>query len=197
MDILEMLTSGLGGSGLLQQLGQKEDIGADKAEEIAELGIPAILEALKRNASTPEGASALSKALDDHGDDDVTDLSGFLTNVNKEDGSKMLDHILSGKKENVTSALAAKSGLDSSTVMSMLSMLAPLVIGAMAKKKKEDNLDTSGISDLTSMITGQLSKKTSGSGGGLMDVVGQLLDSDGDNSGGLLGNLGSLLGLFK
>jgi hypothetical protein len=81
--------------------------------------------------------------------------------------------------------------------MSMLSMLAPLVIGAMAKKKKEDNLDTSGISDLTSMITGQLSKKTSGSGGGLMDVVGQLLDSDGDNSGGLLGNLGSLLGLFK
>lgn len=63
----------------------------------AQLGLPAILQALNSNASTTEGADSLAKALVDHRDDDIDDIAGFFSKVDKNDGAKVLDHVSADK----------------------------------------------------------------------------------------------------
>lgn len=51
------------------------------------------------------------------------------------DGSGILKHILGGKQSGAIDMISQKSGLDSSSAGSLLSMLAPLVVGALGKGK--------------------------------------------------------------
>src|SRR5690606_23826723 len=106
MDLMQMVTSGLGGSDVFKQLGDKVDANPQQVEQIAGVGIPTLLEAMNRNAQTPEGAASLSKALDDHKNDDVQNVVGFFDKVDRQDGSKILDHLLGGKKDNVANTLS-------------------------------------------------------------------------------------------
>ena len=55
----------------LSKIGQSVGAEPDKVQQVAQLGMPAILQALGRNASTSEGATALTGALDQHQNDTV------------------------------------------------------------------------------------------------------------------------------
>lgn len=194
MDLMQMLTSGLSGSDVFSQLGEKVDADPQKVEQIAGIGIPTLLEAMNRNAQTPEGAASLSKALDDHKNDDVQNVVGFFDKVDSQDGSKILDHLLGGKKDNVASSLSKKTGMDTQKVLGLLALLAPLVLSSMAKKKQEEGVeDVRKIPEMTSEVTKNLKKDTQA--GGLMGMIGSLLDQDGD--GDFMDDIGKFTGLFK
>ena len=66
-------------------------------QQVAQLGIPALLQALNRNATTKKGASSLAKALEAHENDEVDDIQKFLDKLDLEDAKKMLKHILADK----------------------------------------------------------------------------------------------------
>lgn len=194
MDLMQMLTSGLGGSDVFRQLGEKVDANPQQVEQIAGVGIPTLLEAMNRNAQTPEGAASLSKALDDHKNDDVQNVVGFFDKVDSQDGSKILDHLLGGKKDNVASSLSKKTGMDTQKVLGLLALLAPLVLSAMAKKKQDEGVeDVRKIPEMTSEVTRNM--KTDNKVGGLMGMVTSLLDQDGD--GDFMDDIGKFTGLFK
>ena len=57
-------------------------------------------------------------------------------------GGKILGHILGGKRPQAETAIAQKSGLDSRQVGQLLMMLAPIVMGVLAKRKQQAQLDT-------------------------------------------------------
>jgi len=113
MGILELLASQLGSSGALNQLGRSVDTDSMKVYKAAQLGLPAILQALNRNTSTSEGAFLLAKALDNH-QDDISDIAGFLSKVNKNDGTKILNHI-----------------------MGLMTQFAPLILGFLGHQNKK------------------------------------------------------------
>ncbi|MBW6463524.1 MAG: DUF937 domain-containing protein [Bacillota bacterium] len=147
MDILSMLTQQLSDPKALEELGKKAGARPDEARKVAQNALPALLGALKQNAASPDGAKSLNKALEDHKNDNVSDITNFLKNVDTNDGAKMLQHIFGSKNENVQKDLAQKAGVDTSQVSTLLTQLAPLVLGALGNQKKEQ-----GGSDVMNLI---------------------------------------------
>lgn len=190
MDILKLLSGQFDNEETMETMGKT--VGADpgKVKELVQLGLPAIMQALSRNASTPKGADALNKALDQHQDDAVDNIAEFLGKRNPDEASRMLNHIFAGNNDRVKNNLAKQTGLDASQVSGLLTQLAPLLIGALGQQKKQQNLDAAGLVGMLGGLTG-----ASGSGG-LMDLAAKLLDTD--NDGSIMDNVGDLLGgLFK
>ena len=137
MDLISMITKQLSDPEVLGELSKNTGAQPNQAQQLAKTALPVILGALQNNATTPEGAKSLDKALEAHKDDKVDDLLGFLQNIDTNDGAKMLQHIFSGKKEDVENELAQKAGLDKNQVTSLLVQLAPLVIGMLGNEKKK------------------------------------------------------------
>lgn len=193
MDLMNLLSNQLLNQDVLGKLGNSVNADPSQVQKLAQLGLPALMEALKRNASTEEGANALAGALEQHQDDNVDDVEDFLQKVDDNDGAKMLSHIFADKNDSVQNSLAKKTGLDVSQVTGLMTKFAPLLLGALGNQKKAQNLDASGIAGLTSQISQSLGQS---GGGGLMNIAASLLDSDKD--GDVMDNLGGLLGgLFK
>lgn len=191
MNIVDLIANQMGNPEVLNQLGQSVGANPDQVQKLAQLGLPTIMEAINRNASTPEGAAALAGALDQHQDANVEDLGGFLQNVDVNDGANILKHVFGAKGDRVQNNLAQQTGLDGSQVSGLLQQFAPLILGALGKQKKEMNLDAAGVSDLTSQVTGMLGQS---GGSGIMDLAAKFLDADQDGS--IVDDLGKLLGKF-
>ncbi len=188
MDIIKLITSQLNNQETLNQLGQSVGANPDQVQKLTQMGMPMLLQALGQNASTQEGAAALSSALEQHQDDDVADINGFFKGVNTQDGAKILQHILPGKTEKVQQNLARETGLDAGQVSGLMTQLAPLLLGALGQQKKQQNLDVAGISGMLGGLLGQGGDKN------MMGMVKNLLDAD--NDGNIMDDVGKLLGGF-
>ena len=190
MDILDLLTNQLGNENVLKELSKTANADPSQIQKAVSLGVPALLESLVRNAKTEEGALSLAKALDSHKDDKVDDIEGFLKNVNMEDGSKILGHILGGNRKKVQKNLAAQTGLQDNQVQDILKQLAPLLLGSLGKQKTSKNVGSDGLQNmLAGVLAGQASKNN-----GIMDSVTKLLDADDDGS--IVDDVGKMLGEF-
>jgi hypothetical protein len=208
--ILDLLNSDLGKtiiSGVAGQSGQS----ADKTSSVLTMALPVLMGAMKRNAATPEGAAGLMGALSGKHDGSILDNLGglFAGGVDQsvmDDGAGILGHVLGGSQANVTNALSQKSGMDSSAVMDILKVAAPLVMGYLGKQSKQQSVsDSNGIGDLLGGLLGGGATASS-----QQSLIESLLDGDGDGSilddvagmvlggsqkkGGLGGLLGGLFG---
>jgi hypothetical protein len=192
MDLLKLLTNLSSNQTAFDQLNQSVDAKPTQLQKLIQLGLPMLMEALNRNASTSQGAQALTSALETHQEDNIGDLTGFLQNVDTEDGAKILQHVFTNKNQRVQNNLSKQTGLDINQVGSLMAKLAPLLMGALGNQKKAQNLDATGVTDLTSTLTKGLQQF---GGGNLLSMAKQLLDADKD--GDVMDDLSNLLGKFK
>ncbi|MDD2591869.1 MAG: DUF937 domain-containing protein [Erysipelotrichaceae bacterium] len=190
MDITKFITQQLSNPKTLSLLGQKINAKPSQVKEAAQLGIPTLLQALTRNTSSQQGARSLAKALDDHQDDNIDDIESFLDHLDPDDAKKMLKHILADKSDRVQTNVAKKTGLQTDQVSNLMTQLAPLLMGALAKQKREEKVDENGLQGLLGGLLNQ------GGGNDLMGMVSNLLDADDD--GNVMDDVGGLLqGFFK
>jgi len=190
MDILDLLNGQLGNEKVLKEIGKTANADSSQVQKAVSLGIPALLEALGKNAKTEEGALSLANALDSHKNDKVDDIEGFLKSVDTEEGSKILSHILGGNNQKVQKNLAAQTGLKDNQVQDIMKQLAPLLLGTIGKQKASKNVASSGLEGMLSgMLEVQKSKNS-----GIMDSVTKMLDSD--NDGSVADDIGKMLGGF-
>ena len=185
MDVIKLINEQLTNPDTLRKLGQTVGAQPEQVQKVAQLGLPALLQALGNNAGTSGGAESLAGALEQHKDDNVDDIDGFLNTVNPTDGAKILQHAFAGKNDMVQNNLARQSGLQTGQVSGLMAMLAPLLLGALGNQKKAQNIDASGLSGMLSGVLGQAGNK------GLMGMVTNLLDSDKD--GDIMDDVGNLL----
>jgi hypothetical protein len=173
-------------------------LGADRSSTQAAVGatLPLLFQGLARNATQPEGAASLHRALErDHDGSVLDDLGGFLGQPNTDDGNGILGHILGDRRSAVEQGVAKSSGLDVSKVTQLMAVVAPLVMGALGRQKRERQLDQGGLTDLLGAEHRQAAAAAPELGG-----LAKLLDADNDGSiaddlAGLgKGLLGSLLG---
>ena len=173
--LLNTLMQQLGGNAIQQISSQ---LGADPASTQTAVGaaLPLLLGALGRNTASPDGAAALSNALQQHDGSVLNDLTGFLsTGGNTQDGSAIVGHILGGKQDAVASGLSQVSGLNAGSSSQLLAMLAPVVMGALGKTQQEQGLNAGGLANL---LSGEQSHADSMLGG----LASQLLDANHDGS---------------
>ena len=194
--ILDSLMQQLSGDALNQIGGH---IGADPRQTQQAVGaaLPALLGALGHNAAQPQGAEALSKALQrDHDGGVLDNLSGFLSGGgNVDDGNGILKHTLGDKRGAVEQGISRASGLDMSQIGQLLPLLAPIVMGMLGRQQRQGGLDASGLASMLGSERQNAESALSGLGG--LDL-GQLLGGGGASSSrsssGLLSILGRLLG---
>lgn len=189
MDIMDLISKQLSNPDILKQIGDSVNAKPDQVEKVAKLGLPTMLEQLNRNTKDKEGKLALTNALDQHKDDNVDDITGFLKGVDTKDGAKILEHVFSNKNQRVQSTLSKQSGMKTSQVSGIMAMLAPMVLGILGNQKKSQNLDADGVSNMISQVTNSM-----GANSGLMGMATKLLDADGD--GDIMDDIGGLLGKF-
>jgi hypothetical protein len=174
--ILKMLTSQLGDSAL-DQISQQ--LGADRSttEKAVPAAMATLLGGLARNSASSQGAESLFSALSNDHDGGVLDNIGdLLGDASAGPGAGILRHVLGGKQAAVESGLGRSTGLEVGSAGKLLTMLAPLVMGALGRNQRENNLDPAG---LASMLSGE-HKSIEKEAPDAFGMVGQLLDSDGD-----------------
>lgn len=181
---MDMLQGNLS-EGLIDQLSQQMG-GADKQQTTAAASgiMSTLMGALAKNASTPEGANSLAKALDrDHDGGLLDNLSGMLSgNTQPEqarasNGAGILKHLLGGQQSGAVDMISKMSGLSSGNTGNLMSMLAPMIMGTLGKAKKQNGLDVGGIA---SLLTNSVSKQSQSNP--TMSLITKFLDSDGDGS---------------
>ena len=191
--LLEMLTSQLGSGQNLGQLSQH--LGADERSTQSALGsaLPVLLGALARNTAKSGGAESLDRALGRHDGGVLDNLTGFLGAPDVDDGNGILGHLLGDRRASVETGVGKASGIDPSMIAKLLPVLAPIVMGALGRQKREKQLDMGGLTNFLGAERQQMEAK-----GPDLGMLGQLLDQDGDGSvaddvaklgGGLLGRL--------
>ncbi|MCB0466567.1 MAG: DUF937 domain-containing protein [Aequorivita sp.] len=209
--ILDLLNSDLGKQ-IIGGISQETKQPADKTASVVSMAMPILLGAMKRNASNESGASNLMNALNSKHDGSILDNLGglFGGGVNeevKQDGLGILGHVLGGSQENAVRALSQKSGLDTNSVMQILQVAAPILLGYLGKQKQQQNVNSdSGIGDLLSGLMGGGNKQPqqqsmieslldgNNDGSVIDDIAGMVLGGGNQKKGGLGGLLGSFFG---
>ena len=178
--ISDLLNSDLGKQiigGASAQTGQP----ADKTASVLNMALPFLLGAMKKNASTPDGAAGLMGALSGKHDGSILDNLGglFQGGVNdavQQDGAGILGHILGGSQPKIENALSQKSGMDTGSVAQILKVAAPILMGVLGKQTRESNVtDSGGLGALLGGMMGSQPKEE-------QSFIESLLDADGDGS---------------
>ncbi len=158
------------------------------AAQVVPAVVPMILGGLKRQMETQGGAARVEHILNKYGDDSVLDdISGAIGNRSRQAADAQLGGLLGSSGLQATDMIAQRFKLDPSIAAKIIPSLAPLILGALTRKKKTSNEGIGGIASL-------LDKD--GDGSILDDVAGMLFQGSGSaSSGGGLGRiLGSLFG---
>ncbi|TYB76761.1 DUF937 domain-containing protein [Bizionia saleffrena] len=207
--ILDVLNSDLGQtiiSGVAGSTGQDKD----KTSSVLTMALPVLMKAMERNAATPKGAEGLMNAIQGKHSggilDNLSDLfSGGVDDNVKNDGDKILNHVLGSKKRGVESIIGQKAGLDVGSVGQILKVAAPILMGIIGQQAQQKNV--SSTNDLSGLLGGLLGGNDAkeeqnflekildadGDGSVIDDVAGMLLGGS-KKKGGLGGLLGGLFG---
>lgn len=209
MDALQNELSGNSLSALANTIGASPD----QTQSAVAAALPMLLGALTQNASQPAGAQSLANALDrDHSQplaqhaSALGGLGGLLQMAmgaaqpqkpKALDGMGILGHVLGMNQQSATNSVAQQSGLDSASVLKLMSALAPVVMSSLGTVKQQNNLDAGGLSGFLQQESQTLTKGNPGLMGAFMDPQqdGVGLD-DLARMGGMLQKTGILGKLF-
>lgn len=179
--ILDLLNSDLGKTiinGVAGQTGQD----TSKTSGLLTMAMPVLMQAMKNNASTPQGAEGLLNALKNKHDGSILDnlgglFSGGVDSNVVDDGGKILGHVLGNKQRNVEMALSQKSGIDAGSVANILKVAAPILMGVLGKQASQNNVSSP---DALGGLLGGLIKGNSPQQE--QSFLESILDADGDGS---------------
>jgi len=189
-------------AGRTGQISQR--IGADEGQTrvAVESAIPALMAALSAEAEEPGLRTAIQQ---DHDGSIIDQLNEYLDgsaqlSPRTTNGAGILDHVLGDRQTEMAQALSAKSGLDLGSIMKLLPLLAPILMGMLGKKTGGSSGGGFGLDDLGSILGGeredarrknpeigdildQFAKPRSGAGaskggGGIMDSIKDMFGGD-------------------
>jgi hypothetical protein len=189
------------GSGGLSTIADSLGMDQKGTKSAVSTAVSVLTGVLAHNASKPQGAQALDAALArDHDGSIFDNLSGFLGNVASGEGAGILGHVLGGAQPQVQQTIARKSGLSLDKVGPLLITVAPLLMGALGKLKKQKKLDAPALATTLAREQRTVAKKDKN------DLLGAVLGLLGGSApstssagvlGGILGAVGGLLGKKK
>lgn len=171
--------SGLLGGDTIQQLGNQLGTDETTTARAVQAAVPVLLAALARNANaSPADAQSLYSAVEqDHDGSILNNLSGLLGHPQAGNGAAILEHILSGKRAAVETGVSRASGLDTAKTGQLLMMLAPLIMGALGRARREQNLGQDDLARGLREGREEIENETPQAGGGALS---RILDHNND-----------------
>ena len=150
MDFLNQLKELFTASGSEKALSENTGISTDSIGKVISYALPKLVDAMKNNASSSEGAKSLFDALGAH----VTDQSveEQLQSADTDDGDKIIGHIFGDNKENEICSIAEETDLSSGQISNLLSNVAPSILSQLSSSLSDSDggNDGSGLLGLLS-----------------------------------------------
>jgi hypothetical protein len=178
-------------------VGRRIGTDPDHAKAAIHAAVPALLAAFGQEAE--RGGGIRQAIRQDHDGAILDQLSDYLGGTAQLDarttnGAGILDHVLGDRQQEVATALSAKSGLDLGTIMQLLPLLAPIVMGMLGKKSNASPGGGFDLDDLGSILGRERADNRSRN-----PDIGDILDSLGgggsrSSKGGVGDVLDSMLG---
>ena len=140
----------------------------NEVASVLNAALPMLLKGAKKQSEDKDTAESFATALLSHGKKDTSNLSSFLKNVDLDDGSKIIGHLL-GKDDDSVKKIAKSSGVSAKKTGDILSAAAPLLmslLGHESASKKSDN-------NVALELAGALLKNVD-----VGDLIGDLLGGD-------------------
>jgi len=138
---VDQLLGSLGGNAA-EKLGAQLGIPADKTQQAMSMLTPVLLGGLKKqkeNSSEEEVEQMIQQA--GASEDHVDNIDQFLSNAPAEiaDDNLGLGSILDpSQREQTTTAIAGKLGIDNGMTKKLITMLAPIILGMLMKQGRKD-----------------------------------------------------------
>ena len=167
MDATSLLTTLLS-SKSVTGISKATDTSTADVSNILAAAVPALLQGAQKQTSG-KNAAGFTQALADHAAENTSNITSFLKNVDLDDGSKILGHLLTAS---ATKAIAKESKTTESTTKSVLSAVAPLFMSLLGQQTSGSSASAIGSllgglmgnSNLTSLLGGLLGASSSSSG---------------------------------
>jgi len=177
MDLMGLLNDILN-SDTIKQISQRLEADEGATGNAIQAALPMLLGGLANNSASQSGASSLLGALDrDHDGSILDDLGGFLDDYLSGRGAGILSHIFGAQEGAVERGVSHASGLDLSKVGPLLLMLAPIVMGALGRARRDQGI---GAGDLSREL-GAATQQTGGDQG-LLGALSSMFDMNRDGS---------------
>ena len=143
------LIKGQLGDSALEQLGGLLGESAENTMNAVNAGVPTILGSIADKVANDAGAAdRFSSELDGLDSGIATDFSALLADSNRETlaekGTGMLEGLFGDNLGGITDLISQFSGMGSKSSSSLLSMILPIVLGAINKQKRIHGLDNAG-----------------------------------------------------
>ncbi|MGZ3788929.1 MAG: DUF937 domain-containing protein [Bacteriovorax sp.] len=114
---------------------------SEKTKAALQSAVPAFLSGMIDKGSTPEGASKLVDMVNSHNYE-----SNMLPDESRlSEGNDVVNNIFGSNLNNTVSKLGTSTGLSTNSVTKMLGLVAPVFMGAIGSKVKNENLNSSGL----------------------------------------------------
>ncbi len=170
MDLNELMSTMLSEESI-EGLGAKAESSPEEVRGVLSSALPLLLNGASAQANNQETAGGFVNALQQHSQDDASNVSSFLGNVDLGDGAKIIAHLLGANTANQTQAVAQQAGVSQQQTGNILSAAAPLLLTLLGQQAASGN------------------NSASNNSAGIGSLMGSLL-----GSGDMTSLLGSLLG---
>ena len=178
----------------VQSISQQLGLSPQSAGNAIQAALPILLGQMAKNASQPEGASALLGAVQrDHSGTDIGGLLGGALGAlgggaSRQNGSNdalsgglaILGHVFGGGNGTQRAAspqVPSIPGLDSGSSAKLLAMLAPMVMAALGRMMQGGQINANSLGGLLGGESQRIAQAPPSALGGFM---GSVLDRDGD-----------------
>ncbi len=164
------------GTAQIQAIAQQLGASPEQTERAIHMALPTILGALAKRVENEDGAAHVHAAVSEHSGGILDSITGMLGNAGKDGslGGSLLGSILGGRQSRVEQGIGKAAGLDAIKIGSLLAMLAPIVMGVLAKQARGSNMDPGGLAGMLRKERQSMEQKATGG------LLSGLLDQDGD-----------------
>lgn len=170
---------------LSKSVSKKINISEDKSRDVVNMAIPLLVAGLAKNAKNLQEATNISEAISkDHDGSILNDIpSALFSDGRQQEGEKIIEHILGKKTDSASKVIGAQVQVGPEKVTQILSLVAPVVMGAIGNKRKNEVFDSSTLTDFLQKIV-----KNNVSNSGQQDnLLMKILDQD--RNGSVLDNI--------
>jgi hypothetical protein len=188
MLVLEMLQERLSDDAV-DRISTRIGADADITGSAINSALPLLLTAMADNLNDEEHLQALAAAVaEDHDGSILDDVSSYVDRDERGSGRGILRHVLGGRLLRVERGLSQVTGLAASKAGQLLTLLAPLLMGALGRAKRERGLNQRGLATVLTIEHEQLEQSAPGVMGRLRWILGQPQD------GSIMENVRGMLG---
>ena len=143
----------------IDSLGQKTDASPEEVRSVLGSALPLLLGGANAQATNQETASGFVGALQQHAQDDASNVSSFLGKVDMGDGAKIIAHLLGANAVGAqTQAVAQQTGVSQQQTGNILAAAAPLLLTLLGQQAASGSNSSSnnalGIGSLMGSLMG-------------------------------------------